>query len=414
VPRFKDRLQHAWNALTSRDPTQYTGYYNERGSSYRPDRLRLSITNERSIIGAVYNRIGIDVASIPIKHVRLDENDRYIETMVTSLNDALTVSANTDQTGRSLIQDAVMSMCDEGVVAIVPVDTTGDPNLSNSYDILTLRVAKIVQWYPSKVKVRLYNEKTGFTEDIDLPKSLVAIVENPLYTVMNEFNSTLKRLISKLNTLDSIDDQSSSGKLDIIVQLPYIIKTEARRQEAEKRRHDLEEQLSGSKYGIGYIDGTEKVTQLNRPAENNLMAQIEYLTRMLYGQLGITEEVLNGTADEKTMLNYFHRTIKPMLNALVDEMKRKFLTKTARSQRQSIKYFRDPFALVPVSSLADIADKFTRNEVLSPNDMRGVIDFPPSSDPKADELRNRNLNEPVQNNALNSGLTQEPNQNKTS
>jgi hypothetical protein len=389
--RFTDRLKHAWNALTSRDPT-YADW--KRGSSYRPDKVRLNISNERSIIGSIYNRIGIDVAAMPIKHVRLNEDDRYIGTIDSGLNNALTLSANIDQTGRSFIQDVVMSMCDEGCVAIVPVDTTLNPAVTDSYDILTMRVGEIIEWFPSSVRLRVYNEKTGIKEEVTLPKSMVAIIENPLYTVMNEPNSTLKRLISKLNLLDSIDQQSGSGKLDLIIQLPYVIKTEARRVEANRRRQEVEDQLAGSKYGIAYTDGTEKVTQLNRPAENNLMAQIQYLTSMLYSQLGLTESVFDGTADEKTMLNYHNRTVKPILNAIVDEMKRKFLTKTAITQHQSIKYFRDAFALVPVNELANIADKFTRNEVLSSNDMRDVIGYKPSNDPEADKLRNKNLNKP--------------------
>lgn len=390
---FRNRIQHAWNAFLNRDPTDDGAYEDRgRGTSYRPDKVRLFISNERSIIASIYNRIGIDVSSVSIQHARLDQNGRYIETLKTGLNEALTLSANIDQTGRAFIQDVVMSMCDEGCVAIVPVDTTLNPTISGAYDIQTMRTGKILEWFPSHVRVRLYNERTGNKEDITLPKNMVAIIENPLYAVMNEPNSTLKRLISKLNLLDSIDQQSGSGKLDLIIQLPYVIKTEARRQEAEKRRKDIESQLAGSKYGIAYTDGTEKVTQLNRAAENNLMTQITYLTSMLYGQLGMTENIFNGTADEKEMLNYFNRTIDPFLKAIVDEMKRKFLTKTARTQNQSIEYFRDVFKLVPVKDLADIADKFTRNEILTSNEVRGVVGYKPSSDVGADELRNKNLN----------------------
>lgn len=385
------RLKHAWNALANKDPT-YTHQDLGPSSSRRPDQVRLTIGNERSIISSIYNRIAIDVSVINIQHVQLDQNGRYIETVDSKLNKALTLSANIDQTGKDLIKDLVISMFDEGCVAIVPVETSLNPSVSDSYDIDKLRIGEIKEWYPKHVRVRIYNEATGVKEDITLPKDMVAIVENPLYLVMNEPNSTLKRLINKLNLLDSIDQQSGSGKLDIIIQLPYVIKTDARRKEAEKRRKEVEDQLAGSKYGIAYTDGTEKVTQLNRPAENNLMAQIEYLTNMLYGQLGLTESVFDGTADEQTMLNYYNRTIDPILSAICDEMKRKFLTKTAITQKKSIEYFRDPFKLVPVKDLAEIADKFTRNEILSSNDMRSVIGFKPSSDPKAEELRNKNLN----------------------
>jgi hypothetical protein len=333
-----------------------------------------------------------------IQHVRLDQNGRYIETINSSLNDALTLAANADQTGRAFIQDVVMSMFDEGCVAIVPVETTLNPSVSGSYDIQSLRTGQILEWFPSEVRVRVYNERTGRKEDITLPKSMVAIIENPLYAVMNEPNSTLKRLITKLNLLDAIDQQSGSGKLDLIIQLPYVIKTEARRKEAEKRRQDIEGQLAGSKYGIAYTDGTEKVTQLNRPADNNLMTQITYLTSMLYGQLGMTESIFDGTADEKTMLNYYNRTIEPILSSITDGMRWKFLTKTARTQNQTIAAYRDPFRLVPVNDLAEIADKFTRNEILTSNEIRSVIGMKASKDPRADELRNKNLNandEPV-------------------
>ena len=392
----RGRLQHAWNAFRNREP--YRRYpYEEMGISSirRPDRVRMAIGNERSIITSLYNRIALNVSAIPIKHVRLDDNERYIETIKSDLNEALGTSANADQTGRAFIQDVVMSMFDEGCVAIVPVDTTYDPTVSGTYDIQSLRVGKIMEWFPAHVRIRLYDEKVGDHKEITLPKNMVAIIENPLYAVMNEPISTLKRLINKLNLLDSIDEQSGSGKLDLIIQLPYIIKTPARREQAELRRKDIEGQLAGSKYGIAYTDGTEKVTQLNRPAENNLMTQIEYLTSMLYSQLGITKEVFEGTADEKTMLNYYNTTIEPVLSSITGEVKRKFLTKTARSQNQSIEYFRDPFKAAPVSELAESADKFTRNEVLSSNDVRAVLGYKPSKDPKADELRNKNINEKV-------------------
>lgn len=390
---FIDRLQHAWNAFSNRDPT--TEYHNI-GSSYsiRPDRARFTMGNERSIVTSVYNRIAMDVASIAIKHVRLDENERYIETIESGLNSCLSIEANVDQTGRAFVQDAVMSMMDEGCVALVPIDTSIDPKISGSYDIHSIRTAKILEWYPDRVKVKVYNEKKGEKEEIILPKKIVSIIENPLYAIVNEPNSTMKRLIRKLVLLDAVDEQTSSGKLDLIIQLPYVIKTEARRLQAENRRKEIEMQLTGSKYGIAYTDGTERITQLNRPVENNLMKQIEYLTSMLYSQLGITKEVMDGTADEKTMLNYYNRTIEPIISALVDEMKRKFLTKTARSQMQSIMFFRDPFKLVPVTQMADIADKYTRNEIMSSNEIRQIVGLKPSSDPKADELRNKNINNP--------------------
>lgn len=388
-----DRLQHAWNAFMNKDPTRYYPNYSE-SYGIRPDRVRFTRGNERSIVTSIFNRIALDVASIDIEHCRLDEDGRFIETINSKFNDCLTVEANIDQTGRAFKQDIVMSMLDEGSVAIVPVDTTLDPRKTTSYDILSMRTGKVIEWYPSHVKVQIYNDKKGRKEDVVLPKSMVAIIENPLYAVVNERNSTLQRLIRKLVLLDSIDEQSGSGKLDLIIQLPYTIKTEARRQQAENRRKDIEMQLAGSKYGIAYTDGTERVTQLNRPVENNLMKQIEYLTSMLYSQLGITQAILDGTADEKTMLNYYNRTIEPIVAAIVDEMKRKFLTKTARSQNQSIKYFRDPFKLVPVGELAEISDKLTRNEIASANEIRQVIGWKPSDDPRADQLRNSNLNHP--------------------
>lgn len=390
---IRDKLMHAWNAFTNKDPT-FTNKNLGMSYSYRPDRTRLRVTNERSIVSSIYNRIGIDVAAISFKHVRLDENERYVEDIKDGLNECLTTNANIDQTGRALIQDIVMSMLDEGVIAIIPTDTTINPKESNSYEINTLRVGKILEWYPEHIRVKVYNEKTGLKEELLLPKKMVAIVENPLYAVMNEPNSTLQRLIHKLNLLDAIDEQSSSGKLDLIVQLPYTIRSDARKNQAEARRKDVENQLAGSKYGIAYIDGTEKVTQLNRPAENNLMQQIEYLTRMLYSQLGITETVLDGTADEKVMLNYYNRTIEPIASAIVDSMKRTFLTKTARTQGQSIMFFKDAFKLVPVNNIADIADKFTRNEILSSNELRGIIGFKPVDDERADQLVNKNINQP--------------------
>ncbi len=387
---FISRLQHAWNAFRNRDPTghQY-GYGPSYGS--RPDRTRMRFGNERSIVSSIYTRIGIDVAAVSIQHVRLDQNGRYAETINSHLNECLTVQANIDQSGRALIQDIVMSMFDEGVVAVVPVDTTFNPSESGSFDILSLRVGKILEWYPRHVRVQLYNDRVGRREEVILEKKFVAIIENPLYAVMNEPNSTLKRLVHKLNLLDSIDEQSGSGKLDLIIQLPYVIKTPARREQAEQRRKDIEMQLAGSKYGIAYTDGSEKVTQLNRPAENNLMAQIEYLTSMLYSQLGITENVFNGTAEEAEMLNYYNRTIEPILAAITDAMNRTFLTKTARTQGQKIIYLREPFKLVPVNNLAEIADKFTRNEILTSNEIRALIGFKPVDDPKADELRNPNI-----------------------
>lgn len=389
---FTSRLKHAWNAFFNKDPTDY---YKNVGTSYtyRPDRPRLTRGNERSIVTSVYNRIGLDASSVSIQHVRLDENNRFLSVIDSGLNNCLTVEANLDQTGRAFIQDIVMSMLDEGSVAIVPVDTTFNPEITGSYDILSMRTGQILEWYPSHVKVRVYNEKTGRKEDIVVPKNTIGIVENPLYAVINEPNSTMQRLIRKLNLLDVVDEQSSSGKLDLIIQLPYVIKTEARRQQAENRRKDIENQLAGSKYGIAYTDGTERITQLNRSVENNLMKQIEYLTSMLYSQLGITQSILDGTADDKTMLNYYNRTIEPILSAIVDEMKRKFLTKTARSQLQSILFFRDPFKLVPVNEISEIADKFTRNEIMTSNEIRQIIGMKPSDDPKADELRNKNLSQ---------------------
>ena len=390
---FGSRLKHAWNAFMNKDPT-YKNY--GTGYSMRPDRPRFSRGNERSIVTSVYNRIALDVAAININHCRLDKDGRFVETIDSNLNNCLNLEANMDQTGRAFIQDIVMSMFDEGSVAIVPVDTTINPEVTSSYDILSMRTGKVVEWYPNSVRVKLYNDRTGQKEEIVLPKSSVGIVENPLYAVINEPNSTMQRLIRKLNILDSIDEQSGAGKLDLIIQLPYIVKSDARREQAEKRRKAIEDQLSGSKYGIAYTDGTEKVTQLNRSVDNNLMKQIEYLTSMLYSQLGITQAVLDGTADEKTMLNYYTRTVEPIISAIVDEMKRKFLTKTARSQLQSIVFFRDPFKLVPVNDLAEISDKLTRNEIVTSNEIRQKIGMKPSSDPKADQLRNSNISQSKQ------------------
>ena len=391
--KFADRIKHGWNAFLNRDPTY--NYRDLGGPSYgyRPDRMRFTRGNERSIVTSVYNRIALDAASIDIMHVQLDKDNRFESIRESALNECLTRNANIDQTGRAFIQDVVMSMLDEGCVAIVPVDTTFNPDVTNSYDINTMRTAKIVEWYPAHVKVNLYNDRTGRKEDLILPKKTVAIIENPLYAVINEPNSTMQRLIRKLNLLDVIDEQSGSGKLDLIIQLPYVIKTDARRQQAEQRRKDIEMQLAGSKYGIAYTDGTERITQLNRSVDNNLMKQIEYLTSMLYSQLGITQAILDGSADDKTMLNYYNRTIEPIVSAIVDEIQRKFLTKTAITQKQAIAYFRDPFRLVPVNEIAEIADKFTRNEIMTSNEIRQIVGMKPSKDPNADELRNKNLSQ---------------------
>lgn len=388
---FGERIKHAWNAFRNREPITNCGEYNY-GSYSRPDRVRLTRGNERSIVTSVLNRIAMDVAALKIKHCKTDEQGRFQEEINSGLNNCLTLEANIDQTSKALIQDIVLTMFDEGCVALVPVDTNENLLHTNSYDIITLRAGKITQWYPSTVRVLLYNDRTGRKEEIILPKSKIGIIENPLYAVMNEHSSTLQRLTRKLNLLDSIDEQSGSGKLDLIIQLPYVIKSEARRNQANERRSEIERQLAGSKYGIAYTDGTEKITQLNRPVENNLMKQIEYLTSMLYSQLGITQEIMNGTANEETMLNYYSRTIEPIISAIALEMKRKFLTKTARTQRQTIMYFRDPFSLVPSEKLAELADKFTRNEILTSNEFRGIIGYKPSSDPKADQLINSNLN----------------------
>lgn len=389
---IKDRLMHAWNAfinLDNQNPFQTSA------SSYgsRPDRTRLRFANERSIISAIYNRIAIDVADLAIKHVRLDDQGRFSEEIKSGLSECLNVEANIDQGARMFRQDIALTLFDEGVIAIVPVDTTLNPNFSGSFDVKTMRVGKIIRWDYDSVLVSLYNEKIGRREDVLVKKSFTAIIENPLYTVMNEPNSTLQRLIRKLNLLDAVDEQSSSGKLDMIIQLPYVIKSDSRRKQAEQRRKDIEFQLKGSQYGIAYTDGTEKITQLNRPSENNLLKQVEYLTELLYSQLGITKEVMDGTATQPVMLNYYNRTIKPIMQAVVEAMRRAFLTKTARSQGQSIEFFYDPFALIPVEQLAEIVDKFTRNEVMSSNEFRQVVGRPPSKDPKADQLRNSNMPE---------------------
>ena len=387
---FTSRVKSAWNAFFNRDPPRR--YYGG-GYSYRSYYQRLGNMTDRTIVSAVYNRIAIDVSSITIQHVRLDENGRYDETIDSGLNSCLNLSGNIDQTGRSLVQDIVMSMLDEGVVAVVPTWTDVDPRINASYEIYSMRVGKITEWFPNAVRMKVYDDRTGQKEEITLPKKMVAIIENPFYAVMNEPNSTMQRLIRKLNLLDTVDEQAGSGKLDLIIQLPYVVKSKARREQAENRRHEIEEQLAESKYGIAYTDGTERITQLNRSLENNLLKQVEYLTTMMYSQLGLTQEIMNGTADESAMTNYYSRTIEPIVSAIVDEFKRKFLTKTARSQRQSVVFFRDPFKLVPIATLAEIADKFTRNEIISSNEMRQFVGLKPSKDPAADELRNKNLNQ---------------------
>ena len=387
------RFKRAWNAFTNRDPTPF---FNSMGASYsyRPDRTRFTRGNERTIVTAVYNKIAIDVAGLDIQHCKLDQNGGYISPINSGLNNCLTLEANKDQTSRSFIQDIVMSMFDEGVVAVVPIDTSDNPNFTNSYDIYTMRVAQVLEWFPDHVRLKVYNDRTGVKEEVIVNKSNVAIIENPLFAIINEPNSVMQRLVRKLALLDSIDEQSGSGKLDLIIQLPYVIKSEARKKQADDRRKEIENQLAGSKYGIAYTDGTEKITQLNRPVENNLMGQIEYLTNMLFSQLGITQTILDGTADEKTMLNYFNRTVEPIVSAIVDEFKRKFLTKTARSQNQSIAFFRDPFKLAPINDIAEIADKFTRNEIFTKNEIRQIVGKKPSNDPKADKLINSNIAQP--------------------
>lgn len=390
---ISSRLKNAWNAFQNKTPTSAYNYYGSYGGSYyRPDRIRLSRGNERSIVTAIFNRIALDVAAINIRHCEIDEEDRFKAYKDSKLDNCLNLEANIDQTSRAFFQDAVMSLFDEGCVALVPVDTIGDPITTNSYDIITMRTGKITTWYPDRVTIELYNDRKGLKEEVTLPKSVVAIVENPLYSIMNEPNSTLQRLIRKLNILDAIDEQSGSGKLDLIIQLPYAIKSETRKAQAEERRKDIERQLSGTKYGIAYTDSTEKITQLNRSVENNLLKQVEYLTSMLYSQLGITQTILDGTADEQTMINYYSRTIEPIISSFTDEMKRKFLTKTARTQRQTIMFFRDPFKLIPSEKLAELADKFTRNEIMSSNEFRQIVGRKPSNDPRADMLLNSNLN----------------------
>ena len=404
--KIGDRLAHAWNAFMNRDPTASNIY---SGSSYfnRPDRTRLRTGTEKSIINAIYNRLSLDTASMDIRHVRLDDNGRYIETIDSYFNECLTLSANTDQTSRMFMQDVAMSLLDEGSVAIVPVDTTFNPNITSSYDILSLRTGKILEWFPQHVKIRVYDENKGVKKDVIIPKKNVALIENPYYSIMNAHNSTLQRLIRKLNILDAIDEQSGSGKLDMIIKLPYAIKGTTRQRQAEERRKKIEDQLTDSKYGIAYIDGTESITQLNRPVENNLMKQIEYLTNLLFSQLGLTQAILDGTADEKIMLNYYNRTIEPILSAITDEMKRKFLTKTARTQGQTIQFFRDPFKLVPVTEIAEIADTLTRNEIASSNEIRQIMGWKPSSDPKADELRNSNISAPNDEREYNEGYSED-------
>lgn len=410
MSKLTDRLKHAWNVfndrtvLETRSSQGFSPFGEIVNTGSRPDRLRMRFSNERSIIASIYTRIAIDFASVSIRHVKLDDNERFQSVVNSGLNDCLKVEANLDQAGRMFRQDIVLSLFEKGVIAIVPVETSLNPNVTGGYDIRNLRVGEIVKWYPRHVRVNIYNEKTGRREEVTLEKSIVAIVENPLYLVMNEPNSTLQRLMRKLNLLDVVDEQSSSGKLDLIIQLPYVIRNEAKKAAAEQRRRDIEFQLKGSQYGIAYTDGTEKITQLNRPAENNLLKQVDYLTQMLYAQLGITEEILNGTADEVTMLNYYNRTIEPLLDAVVEEFRRKFLTKTARTQGQSVQYYRDPFKFVPVSQIAEISDKFTRNEIATSNEMRGAIGWRPHPDPKADELRNSNMpapSEPVESEVIN-------------
>lgn len=405
MPKFTNWLKHSWNVFTSRDPTEQIKMGFDSASMYRPDTVRYRRGADRTITTAIYNRIAIDAAAIDMKHVKLDENGRYKEDMNSSLNDILTVEANIDQTNRAFIQDAVHTMLENGHVALVITDADIDPTRSEAYQIKELRAGAVTQWFPKHVKVNLYDENTGKHKEVILPKKNVAIVQNPLYAVMNEPNSTLQRLIRKLNLLDVVDEQAGSGKLDLIIQLPYVIKTKARKEQAENRRKDIEMQLAGSKYGIAYADGTERITQLNRPAENNLLKTIEYLTDMLYGQLGITAEVINGTADEKTMLNYYNRTIEPILSAFVLEMRRKFLSKTARTQHQSIMFFRDPFRLVPVQEIAEISDKLTRNEIATPNEIRSVIGWKPADDQNADQLRNRNISQSAEEFAGQNGET---------
>ena len=399
------RLKHAWNAFLNRDaPPNFSGYAG--GYSYRPDRVRLTRGNERTFVTSVYNRISMDCSAIMIQHVRLDDNGRFDSVIDSGLNACLNLEANLDQTGRGLVQDIVMSMLDEGVVAVVPVETDYDPSMSSSYRIYSMRVGKVLEWYPEHVRVRLYNDKTGQKEELVLPKKTVALIENPFYAIMNEPNSTMQRLIRKLSLLDVVDEQAGAGKLDLLIQLPYVVKSDTRREQANRRRREIEEQLRDSKYGIAWTDGTERVTQLNRSLENNLLKQIEYLTNMFYSQLGITLEIMNGTADEAAMTNYYNRIVEPIVSAITDEMKRKFLTRTARSQGQSILFFRDPFKLAPIGTVAEMADKFTRNEIMSSNEFRQAIGLKPSKDPRADELSNKNLNQSpdeIQNTAMAGG-----------
>lgn len=389
-----DRIRNAWNTFKNRDPTYYRP--REYGPTYatRPDRVRFARSNERTIVNSIYNRIAMDVCSIEIKHVRTDEDGRYLETIESGLNNCFNLEANIDQTGRAFVQDIVMSMLDEGCVAVVPIDTDVNPD-NGDCEIFTMRTGRILEWSPQHVRANVYNDRTGEHEEVIVPKASTGIMENPLHSVMNEPNSTIKRLVRKLNLLDAVDEQTSSGKLDLIIQLPYIIKTDIRKQQAEMRRKDIERQLTEGKYGIAYTDGTERITQLNRPVENNLMAQIEYLTNQVYSQLGMSQDILNGTADEKEMLNYNNRIIEPFLSVIVDEVKRKFLTETARSNRETIMFFRDPFKLVPINDIAEIADKFTRNEIMSSNEIRQIVGRKPSKDPEADQLRNKNLSEPA-------------------
>lgn len=391
-----ERMRSAWNAFVNQEPDHIQSY-GDYGVSYarRPDATRMSMTNEGSIIGAVYNRISLDAAAVDIRHVKLDDNDRYLETVNSGLNNCFSLEANIDQRARQFKQDIFMQMFNEGHIVLVPIDTDLDPEQTSGYDIRTMRIGKVVTWFPEHVTVSVYNEKISRRQEITVKKRQVCIVINPLYAVMNETNSTLQRLIRKLNYLDAIDEQSASGKLDLIIQLPYVIKSEARRQQAQERKIALEDQMRGSKYGIGYVDATEKITQLNRPAENNMLKQVEWLTEKLYGELGVTPEVINGTADERTMINYFNRTIEPLLTSVVEGMRASFLTKTARTQKQSIVFFRDPFKLLTITDIAEVGDKLTRNEILSSNELRGVLGFRPSTDPRADQLVNKNIPEPI-------------------
>lgn len=406
------RLRKAWNVFTQRNQN---GDYRDYGVGYgyRPDRLRMTRGNKRTIVTSIYNRIALDVSSISIRHVQLDDDGRFESERNTKLNECLSLSANIDQTGRAFIQDVVLSMFDEGCVAIVPIDTERDYFDGPVRDILSMRTGQVIEWYPRHAKVRVYNDRTGRKEDVVFPKDKIAIIENPYYAVMNQPNSMVQRLIRKLALLDAIDEQTSSGKLDLIIQLPYVVKNQMRKEQAEQRRRDIEAQLTGSRYGIAYTDGTERITQLNRPVENNLLKQIEYLTNMVFGQIGVTQAILDGTADEQTMLNYNNRIVEPVVSVIADSMKRTFLTPTARSQKQSIMYFRDPFRLVPVSQVAEIADKFTRNEIMSSNEIRQVVGLKPSKDPKADELRNSNLNQPDEaaNTKIKDPIKEEKNQN---